>query len=360
MNIDRKKVTAGDVARGYKDTDEDGVFGLGGELNIRPPYQREFVYTPDKQEAVIRTILAELPLNTMYWALNDDGTYEVVDGQQRILSICRFVHGHFSVDFKFYANLSAEEQKAINDYQLMVYVCEGSDKDRLDWFRTINIAAERLTDQELLNAVYAGPWLTDAKRRFSKTGGPAATLAADYVKGSPIRQDYLETALRWISGDRIEDYMARHQHQPNANGLWLYFQSVINWVQATFPHYRREMKGVDWGALHRLAKGRDLDPKQLEDQVSRLMEDEDVSKKSGIYAYLITGEERHLNIRAFTPNQKREAYERQKGICARTGEALPIEEMEADHIRPWHEGGKTNTSNCQMISKAANRTKSGK
>jgi hypothetical protein len=298
----------------------------------------------------------------MYWVKQGEDRYELLDGQQRTISFCEYVAGGFSIagQFQYFTNLTPEEQNRILDYKVMVYICQGEDRDKLEWFKTVNIAGERLTAQELRNAVYTGPWLTDAKRYFSRSGCQADNIGSKYLTGNSLRQDYLETALRWISGDRIEDYMARHQHQPNANGLWLYFQSVINWVQATFPHYRREMKGADWGTLHHLAKGRDLDPKQLEDQVSRLMEDEDVSKKSGIYAYLITGEERHLNIRAFTPNQKREAYERQKGICARTGEALPIEEMEADHIRPWHEGGKTNTSNCQMISKAANRTKSGK
>ena len=250
----------------------------------------------------------------------------------------------------------------------MVYFCEGTDKERLDWFRTINIAGEKLTDQELRNAVYTGPWLSDAKLKFSKSNCAAYLLANDggaLLTGSPIRQEYLETALSWINNTEVADYMAKHQHDKNANELWEYFQNVIEWVRKTFPNHRKEMASVNWGELYNQYKGKKLDAKKLEAEVSRLMQDDDVTKKSGIYPYVLTKQERHLSIRAFNDKMKREGYERQKGICPHCKsenkkKKWEIEEMEADHITPWHEGGKTTAENCQMLCKDDNRRKSGK
>jgi hypothetical protein len=186
----------------------------------------------------------------MYWVKNEDDTYEVLDGQQRTISICEYVDSKFSLDFgsgnQYFHNLTEDEKTKIYDYKLMIYFCEGTDKEKLDWFKTINIAGEKLTDQELRNAIYTGTWLTDAKRYFSKTGCPAYGLGKDYMNGSPIRQDYLETAISWISNDEIEQYMAEHQHTPNANELWLYFKKVISWIEVIFPKYRTEMKGVNY------------------------------------------------------------------------------------------------------------------
>jgi hypothetical protein len=180
------------------------------------------------------------------------------------------------------------------------------------------------------------------------------------LKGSAIRQDYFETAIKWISKESIESYMASNQHEPNANELWLYFQSVINWIKAVFPSYRREMKGIEWGYLYNEFKDQKFDSAKLEESITILMQDEDVTKKKGIYWYLLTGKEKYLNIRAFSPNQKREAYERQKGKCPVCKNEFGIEEMEGDHITPWHEGGKTDAENCQMLCKEDNRRKSGK
>lgn len=226
--------------------------------------------------------------------------------------------------------------------------------------KTINIAGVELTDQELRNAVYAGRWTADAKRYFSKTGCPAHGLASDYLRGSSIRQEYLETAIAWLSDGEIDDYMSKHQDDKNATPLWHYFQSVINWVKATFPNYRKEMKGVDWGWLFNEFKGKSFDTDKLEKQVVELMMDDDVERKSGIYPYVLNGDERYLNIRAFSDNMKREAYERQKGVCVKCKKKFPFEEMEGDHIKPWHENGKTNAANCQMLCKDDNRRKSGK
>ncbi len=357
MKIQLKEIPVRDVAQNFVNNEEEGVIGYDGKLNIRPKYQREFIYKDAQRDAVIDTVRKDFPLNVMYWAVNEDGTYEVLDGQQRTISLCQYVAGDFSVDYMYFHNLTEEEREQLLDYKLMVYWCEGDDKEKLDWFQTINIAGEKLTEQELKNAIYTGPWLTDAKRYFSRSNGAAYNLAKDYVNGSPIRQDYLETAIKWIASGEIREYMSTHQHHQNANELWMYFQSVINWVSLTFPHYRKEMKGVDWGKLYNAYKDEKYDTDVLEAEILKLMMDEDVTKKSGIYEYVLTRDPKYLSIRAFTDNMKREAYERQVGICVACGQHFELSEMEADHITPWVEGGHTNATNCQMLCRDDNRRK---
>lgn len=358
MNIELKEITVRDLTNGYKDNAEDGVIGYQGKLDIRPPYQREFVYGDKERNAVINTVQKDFPLNVMYWAVREDGNFEIIDGQQRTISLCQYVNNDFSINGLAFHNLPKDKQEQILEYTLMVYFCSGADSEKLDWFQTINIAGKELTNQELRNAVYSGSWVTDAKRYFSKNSRPR--IGDDYLSGSANRQEYLETAINWISNGQIKEYMSEHQHDPTAIDLWNYFQSVINWVKAVFPKYRREMKGIEWGFLYNDFKDQKYDPKILEQEVSKLMEDEDVGNKKGIYIYVLTRKEKFLNIRAFSPNQKREAYERQKGICVVCKEHFEIEVMEADHITPWHESGKTSAENCQMLCKEDNRRKSGK
>ncbi len=358
MKIELHEMTVGEVAAGYVDNAEEGVVGYGGKLNIRPRYQREFVYDDKKRNAVIDTIRKGFPLNVMYWVKNEDGTFEVLDGQQRTISFCRYVHNDFSLDNRAFHNLTDTEREQILNYRLMIYFCEGNDKEKLDWFRIINIAGEKLTDQELRNAVYTGPWLSDAKLKFSKTGCPAYGLAKDYVSGSPIRQDFLETALKWINNGQIEAYMSAHQHDPNANELWIYFRNVIEWVELTFTTYRKEMKGLDWGGLYNQYKDELIDTTALEREIEALMIDDDVTSRKGIYPYVLTRNEKYLNIRAFTEGQKRAAYEKQKGICRNCGKHFELKGMEADHITPWSKGGKTHPDNLQMICLDCNRRKS--
>jgi len=360
MKIELKEITIKEVANKYKNSDEEGVVGFGGKLNVRPKYQREFIYKDDKRNAVIETVKKDFPLNVMYWVKNKDGTFEVMDGQQRTISFCEYIDGKFSLNNLYFHNLTDTDKEQILNYELMIYFCEGNDKEKLDWFKIINIAGVKLTDQELRNAIYTGTWLTDAKRHFSKTGCPAYGMASDYLKGVAIRQEYLETVINWISDGNIEKYMAEHQHKPNANELWLYFQDVINWIKAVFPNYRKEMKGVSFGILYNEFKDKKFDSKKLEKEITKLMLDEDVTKKSGIYEYVLTRNEKYLNIRAFSEKQKRESYERQKGVCKKCKKSFEIEEMEADHINPWSKGGKTISENCQMLCKQCNRTKSGK
>ncbi len=358
MDIELKKITVRELTKGYQDNNENGVIGFNGKLDIRPPYQREFVYDEKERNAVLDTLRKDFPLNVMYWAVREDGNYEVIDGQQRTISICQYVEGDFSIDGIGFYNLTNDKQDQILDYILMVYFCSGEDSEKLDWFETINIAGKVLTKQELRNAVYSGSWVSDAKRYFSKNSRPK--IGDEYLSGSANRQEYLETAISWISNGNIKDYMSENQHEPNATELWLYFQSVINWVKANFIKYRKEMKGIKWGILYNEFKDEKYDAKKLEEQIAILMEDEDVGNKKGIYSYVLTGKEKHLNIRAFNDKQKREAYERQKGICVECKKHFELNEMEADHIDPWHSGGKTDAKNCQMLCKEDNRRKSGK
>ena len=360
MRIELREITVRELTEKYEDNDENGVVGYGGKLDIRPPYQREFIYKDKQRDAVIDTIRKNFPLNVMYWAVREKDSFEVIDGQQRTISISQFVEGDFAFNERYFHNLQDDEKNQILNYKLMVYLCSGTDSEKLDWFRTINIAGEKLSDQELRNAVYHGSWVSDAKRYFSKNGCAAYSIGGAYLNGTAIRQEYLETTIKWISDNSIEKYMAKHQHEPNANELWLYFQSVISWVKAVFPTYRKEMKGIQWGTLFSEFQNKKMDSAKLDKEITKLMQDDDVTNKKGIYPYVLTRKEKYLNIRAFTDNQKREAYEEQDGICPICKKHFEIEEMEGDHITPWHEGGKTNAENCQMLCKEDNRRKSGK
>ena len=360
MNIELKEITIKELVNGYQDNAENGVVGFGGKLDIRPPYQREFIYKDKQRDAVINTVTKNFPLNVMYWAVRPDENFEVIDGQQRTISICQFINGDFAYQNRYFHNLKNDEQEQILNYKLMVYVCSGTESEKLEWFRTINIAGEKLTDQELRNAIFSGSWVSDAKRYFSKNGCVAFQIGSEYLNGSAIRQEYLETALHWISEGEIEKYMATHQHDPNAGALWLYFQSIITWTTTTFTKKRRFMKGVEWGLLYNKYKEQVFDTKAIEEETAKLIADDDVTKKSGIYPYILTKDERYLSIRAFTDTMKQKVYERQNGICVKCEIEFDISEMEADHITPWHEGGKTTEENCQMLCRNCNRRKSGK
>jgi len=360
MKIELHRIPVREVIVGYKDSAEEGVVAYDGKLDIRPRYQREFIYTGDQRNAVIKTIKNDFPLNVMYWVKTGTGNFEVMDGQQRTISIGQYINGDFSIKNIYFHNLKDEEQNQILDYELMVYFCEGTDKERLDWFEIVNIAGEKLTDQEIRNTVYTGPWLSDAKLKFSKTGCVAYLLASEHgllLKGSPIRQEYLETALSWINYGEVADYMAKHQHHEYADELWNYFQNVIAWVGNVFPNYRKQMKGIGWGVLYNKFQNKSFNADELEAEIAELIQDDDVTSISGIYPYVLTRQEKYLNLRAFNDKIKQATYERQKGICAKCGEYFKIEEMEADHITPWHEGGKTTSKNCQMLCATCNRVK---
>jgi len=359
MKIELKEVTIKELSKDFLDNQEEGVVGYGGKLDIRPPYQREFIYSDKQRNLVINTVFKNFPLNVFYWAVKKDGNYEVIDGQQRTISICQYINGDFSYEDRYFHNLQDDEREKILNYKIMVYFCSGTDSEKLDWFKTINIAGEQLTDQELRNAVYSGSWVSDAKRYFSKTGCPAYAIASDYMSGSPIRQDYLETAIKWISNNDIEEYMGKHQDDPTAINLWNYFQSVISWIDASFTNKRKVMKGVPWGELYNEFQNTNINPSKIEQEIEQLILDDDVTNKKGIYSYVLTRDEKYLNIRAFSDAMKQKVYELQKGKCVECKEEFPLSGMEADHITPWHAGGKTNEDNCQLLCKEDNRKKSG-
>lgn len=368
LKIDLREIKIKDIVDSYLDSGVDGVTGFGGKLNIRPAYQREFVYNGAQRDAVIDTILKGFPLNIMYWCENDNGEYEILDGQQRTISFCSFCANEFMITHKgtlrTFMSMPEDDKNKILDYKCMIYVCKGTDSEKLEWFKVINTAGVKLTVQELRNACYTGRWLTDAKAKFSKPTCPAAGMASKLMNGSPIRQDYLETALDWIRQSEgmgsIEEYMLKHQQDSSAYELWNYFSNVINWVGACFPKYRKEMKGIEWGLLYNKYSKNTYDSAILEQEVSRLMADDEVDSKKGIYKYVFDSDEKHLNLRAFTDSEKTTMYERQAGICPSCGKHFSFSEMHGDHITPWHLGGKTTLDNGQMLCRTCNWNKGGK
>ena len=348
MKISLKEITIKELSKDYQDNSEDGVVGFGGKLDIRPPYQREFIYKDKQRDAVIDTVSKNFPLNTIYWAVKQDKKYEVIDGQQRIVSICQYISGDFSVDGLAFHNLPKDKQKDILNYKLTVYFCSGSDSEKLKWFETINIAGEKLTSQELKNAVYSGTWVTDAKRYFSKRNCAAYNMASNYLSGISIRQDYLETSIKWISKNNITKYMSDHQHDKNADKLWNYFKNVISWVEKNFK-IKKIMKGVDWGYLYDDFKNKNLNLNAIDEEANKLILDDEVTKNNGIYPYIISREEKYLSLRSFPESIKIKVHQKQKGKCKVCGDKFEVNEMQADHIRAWSNGGKTIEENCQML-----------
>jgi hypothetical protein len=352
MDIILRNVRVEDLFASYEDNGDGGVRGFGGKLNIRPAFQREFIYGPKERDQVIHTLRRGYPLNTMYWAVVGDG-FELMDGQQRTISICQYVQGDFSIQIDgrtmFFTNLTKERRQQILDYELTIYECDGTDGEKLDWFKVINIAGKALSTQELRNAIYTGPWLADAKRWFSRKGVTGDRLGEKYLSVICIRQEVLEKALNWISGGDIEGYMSRHQHDQDAQELWQYFQAVIAWVQRIFPAYRPPMKGLDWGRLYNAHRDDPLNAAKMERRIAELMLDDEVTDKRGIYEYLLTGDERTLSLRAFDDAARQVAYEKQTGICPMCKKRFDLKVMQADHIVPWSRGGKTTQDNCQML-----------
>lgn len=372
MQVKHTTITIRELVENYNNDEENGVVAFAGNLNIRPPYQREFVYKPEQQAEVIRTVRKGFPLNVMYWADIGDGKFEIIDGQQRTLSICEFVKSRFSVKFDDgnllnFSNLTDDQQNQILDYELTVYQCSGTDSEKLAWFKTINIAGETLTEQELRNAVYSGSWITDAKRYFSKTGCVVYQQFGDYLNGTAIRQDYLETAIKWIASQEkqsIEKYMSEHQQDENASPLYQYIQEVFAWVQRTFSNQdksrKKLMKGQDWGVFYNQFKDQSFNASDLEKRIIELIDDEEVNNQKGIYPYLLTGQEKYLNLRAFSDKDRQKMFQRQDGICPHCQKEFKLDQMDADHIIPWSKGGKTTLDNGQLLCRACNQRKSNK
>lgn len=384
IKTEAPSITIRDLVKGYYDGGDDNkVSAYGGKLNIRPAFQRQFVYSPDKRDKVLQSVYNNLPLNSMYWAVNDDGTYEVVDGQQRIISICQFITNDdgdgnpIAINFngknsQCFDNLSPEKQKEILDYKLNVYLCKGTYDDKLEWFHTINIAGEIMREQELRNADYTGLWLTDAKSYFSKKKNNPAMNTAFYDnddKHSLIsfdaeninRQSLLELVLRWIVDTdsveypRIEDYMAKHCSDKDASELKEYFKSVMAWVMAIFKKYNKDMKGIDWGILYNKYHNNSYDSKKIQKQLDELYkiydEDPDGLKKTGFYEYVLSGDRSLIWHRVFSEKQQRQAYRNQNGKCPHCKHQFNFKEMEAHHKVAFSDGGDTVTDNCLMLCK---------
>ena len=369
MEFITKKIKVSDIFSGYVNLKEKGVVAYGGKLNVRPAYQREFIYNDKEEKAVINSILHGYPLNTFYWAANTDGDCELMDGQQRTMSVLEFLSGNFGITYnddeikasglkKSYPELYAK----IMDYEFHVEVCTGTAMEKLEWFRILNTPQKQMTAQELRNAAYTGPWLSDAKSRLSSTGTKDWD---DYVSGKAVRQEILEYALSCICEKNdctIEQYMAEHQFDANSDELCDYFTRIISWVKDLFVKnngtYRKEMKSVDWGKLYNECHNNDYPTTELRNKCDTLMADDEVTSKKGIYPYLLTGEERYLNLRAFSDTMKRAAYERQEGVCPVCKHHCELTEMQGDHISPWSKGGKTDLDNLQMLCSVCNNKKS--
>lgn len=377
--------TVGDICKGfiYDKNENKGLFGMNGKLIIQPEYQRNYIYGDGKKDvAVIESLLKEYPLGLIYFVLNADGKYEVLDGQQRITSFGRYVNEtwKFSVEIngkpRYFSSLSLDEKKRIVEAPLTIYVCEGEPSEIEEWFRTINIAGVPLVAQELRNAAYHGPFVTLARTTFSNSGNSKMNRWKTYISGDPKRQAILERALDWVSGGAIEDYMAAHRYDNNINELQDYFDTVLDWIESVFDYVGKEVCGLDWGRLYRKYHTRSYDKDHVTKRVNELLSDPQVMDARGIFEYILGGEQDKslLNIRVFDDRTKRIAYERQTAaasacgesncpICASSGvdglrtRIYKLAEMDADHATAWSRGGATDLANCQMLCKTHNRAK---
>lgn len=393
--------TIRDLASGYTNNDDgsttDAVKGYDGNLNIRPSYQRNSVYSDDKKKAVIQTILEECPLGIMYWVDLGNGQYEVLDGQQRILAICNYVTGNYSVksnkfpisvpqqDFpNLQMNLTDLAEKIL-DYELDIYVCEGTASEKMKWFHVINTAGEPLNEQELRNSAYTGSWLSDAKQRFSTKTGRGVVLADEnpnndefepLLNGNWNRQEYLETAIKWAmlndkgNTNSIEEYMLKHQGDADASELWQKFSAILEWVRSKFVSYNKTLKGMDWGAIYKEYQEGNLDKNiikssatTINEKIAELVYDDEVTANlKGIYQYIIYGDAKHLQLREFDDKIKKQKYEEQSHHCVfcmdeGNNREYAYSELAGDHITPWSLGGKTTLDNCQLLCKKHNSSK---
>lgn len=367
MKQEIKQISIRDLWAGYNVDSESGeVKAMNGNLLVNPAYQRDFIYDDKRQEAVIQTILKNCSLGLVTFFTAGDLGFTLGDGSQRIRSVFSFLNSELAITHngtkKFYHNLEESDKEKILSYNFLVVQVDATPEEQLEWFKLINTGALVLKPQELRNACYTGPWLESAKMYFSKPNCPALIRAGKYVSGTINRQDYLETALDWISGGDIETYMAGHQGDENAKPLFDYYCSVIDWAKKTFPTWHKEMNGLNWNNLYLKYKDNSYDIALLEKDVETLLADDEVTNKKGIFEYLLSGrvEERLLSIRAFTPAQKKAAWINQDHKCKCCGKVLTEEELHGDHIIPWSRGGKTVPDNLQILCLDCNLKKSNK
>lgn len=378
-------LTVKDVCDGfiYNELEGKGLFGLSGRLTIQPEYQRNFIYSGDggkREIAVIESILKSYPLGLIYFNKISDDSFEVLDGQQRITSIGRFVTNKFAIKDsngleQYYSGLAQDKKDLIQNTKLLVYECEGHESEIKEWFKTINIAGVPLNDQELLNAVYSGKFVTLAKEEFSNSQNSNVNKWSSYIKGSVIRQEFLECALDWVSKGNIGDYMSRHRNDENIKELSMYFNSVIDWVSTVFIEVESEMRGVDWGRLYETYHKTSYSPSDISDKVKILYGDPYIKNRKGIFEFILGGstDTKLLEVRVFDEATKKSVYQSQTddakvkdasncphcamGHDANKKKIWVLSDMDADHVSAWSKGGGTNIKNCQMLCKTHNRAK---
>jgi hypothetical protein len=380
----RTDLTVAHVCEGfvYNELEGRGLFGLGDKLTIQPEYQRNYIYSEGggkREQAVIHSLLKGYPLGLIYFNKTGADTLEVLDGQQRITSFGRFVTNKFAImddgNPKYFDSLASDQQERIRKSELLIYECEGTEKEIKQWFETINIAGVPLNQQELLNAIYSGPFVTKAKEEFSNSQNANIQKWSAYIKGTANRQDFLERALDWVSKGEIGAYMNKHRKDANINELKTYFNSVIDWVSTVFTDVLPEMRGLDWGRLYEQYHGKSYDPKKTSEAVKKLAADDAVSNRKGIFEYVLGGstDTKLLNVRVFDPKVKKVTYEKQTQAANAKGESncplcaighdahksriYALTEMDADHVSAWSKAGDSSADNCQMLCITHNRAK---
>ncbi len=378
--------TIRDIVEGfvYNEYEGKGLYGLNGKLVIQPEYQRNYIYADGKRDvAVIDSVLKKYPLGIIYFNKIGDDMYEILDGQQRITSIGRFVTNKFAIVDEngmqqYFSGLSDDKKQRILDYPLLVYICTGSESSIKEWFKTINIVGIPLNEQELRNAIYSGEFVTLAKAEFSNTQNSNTQKWSAYISGSVNRQEYLSTALDGVSDGNIDKYMSEHRHDNNINDLKTHFTSVIDWVSTVFIDVKNEMRGLEWGRLYKQYHSTPYDPELVSEKVNELLADPYVTNRKGVFEYILGGckDTTLLNVRVFDEATKRKIYKKQTDyaqendvsncpLCAVGHDSLNkkiyrIDEMEADHVSAWSKGGSTSEENCQMLCKTHNRAKGNK
>lgn len=383
MKATLKEITVKDICEGfvYNEYEGKGLFGLGGSLTIQPEYQRNYIYADGKRDvAVIESVIKGYPIGLIYFNKTAENRYEVLDGQQRITSLGRFMTNKLDIidangRNQNISSIAANIREKIEQTKLLVYVCEGSETEIREWFETINIAGIPLNEQEMLNATYYGPFVTNAKSIFSNSNNPQVQKWSAYISGNVKRQDYLHTALSWVGKGDVTAYMSEHRQDTDIAELQTYFNTVIDWVSATFKDVYSEMCGRDWGRLYEQYHNNAYNPEEVAQEVENLMADPCVQDKKGIFEYVLGGKNDHklLNVRVFEKSTIRSVYTQQTaharaaGIsncpyCAQSDNANKTRiwkesEMDADHVKAWSRGGATDISNCEMLCKTHNRAK---
>lgn len=380
----RTDITVAGICDGFvfNELEGKGLYGLGGKLTIQPEYQRNYIYADGggkREQAVIRSLLKGYPLGLIYFNKVASDKFEVLDGQQRITSIGRFVTNKFAIDDsgnpKYFDSLPADQQATIRDAKLLIYECEGTETEIKEWFKTINIAGEPLNHQELLNAIYSGPFVTLAKEEFSNSQNANIQKWSVYIRGSANRQDFLERALDWVSRGDISGYMSSHRTKGDIKELKSYFNSVIDWVSTVFKDVKSEMRGLEWGRLYEQYHSKSYNSAKVSTDVDRLYADPYVKNHRGVFEYILGGlkDSQLLDVRVFDDATKNSVFEKQKkaaeakgtsncplcavGHSANQNKIWKLGEMDADHVSAWSKGGGTSAANCQMLCKSHNRSK---